>query len=576
MFDRSFVISLDFKTDRLVKFQKQPSMDSVEVWPAVHGDSVKHPSWWTSGNGAWGCYRSHLQILEYCYQRQSEIESYLVFEDDAILREDFDHQISEFMKNVPADWEMIYFGGQLLHENQHPPLKVVDGVFIPYNVNRTHCFAVHRRGYEKLYRHLNATPFHNGEHIDHHLGRLHESGSLKIFCPGKWLVGQDAGPSNISGNQNAATFWVDPEKLADTNRTWQKQDIPAIFLQSPNSVAVELDKRGWHRGHWRNENLLDRGICNALSSIDAKSGLEDWYKAVLPEAVREGHRCICLYHPTLTWELVSKLGFAEFKQIDAESVDMAEQKLDGILRGIVSELKTEPKRNLIYHIWPKAGNGVWQWNVEQLLKRIEQFDGTRSIGVTTSAETDSLQIVKDAFGGVRIDNWIEVPNNPHMGEANTFVSLLGTIPRDDSITFRGHAKGVRYDDQETIDGIREWSEMLYEICLDDHEHVAASLKQFDVTGPFMVDGEWTSGNRYGWFYSGGFYWFTSEIFKKTSWNEIRPDYWGVELWLGEHFPRTEAGVLFGQGCAHLYHEQERERMKQWLSEWRVARRKEAA
>ena len=575
MFARSFVINLPFKTDRLEKIKAKPHMQSAEVWPAVHGDSVKHPDWWTAGNGAWGCYRSHLQILEYCYQRQEQIESYVVYEDDSIFRDGFEDNLKSFMENVPNDWEMIYLGGQLLHENQHPPIKVAEGVYVPYNVNRTHCFAVHRRGYEKIYRHLNATPFHNGEHIDHHVGRLHESGKLKIYCPGKWLVGQDAGPSNISGNQNAATFWVDPEKLSDTNRTWQKSDIPAVFLSAPNEVAIDLDKRGWHRGHWRNEHQLDRGICNAISSINAKSGIEEWYKCVLPEAVREGRKCICLYHPTLTWELVQKFEFAKFHRIEAVSTEIAEQTLDGIIRGETPDRRTIPRRNLIYHIWPRSDNGVWQWNVEQLKKRIEQFDGIRSIGVTISAETDSLQIVKDAFGDVRIDNWIEVPNDSQMGESATFLRLLETIPRDDSITFRGHAKGVRYDNPETIAGIREWSEMLYEICLDDPEHVSASLNQFPVAGPFMVDGEWKSGNRYGWFYSGGFYWFTSEVFKKPEWNEIRADYWGVELWLGQHIPRIEAGILFGHGCAHLYDTEERERMKQWLSEWRESRRKAA-
>ena len=43
--------------------------------------------------------------------------------------------------------------------------------------------------------------------------------------------------------------------------------------------------------------------------------------------------------------------------------------------------ETEPQRNLIYHIWPTKQTDAWQWNVEQLKRRIQLFDGVRSIAV---------------------------------------------------------------------------------------------------------------------------------------------------------------------------------------------------
>lgn len=571
MFDRAFVINLPFKVDRLERFQASyPScLPTAEVWQAVHGDSVRHPDWWTAGSGAWGCYRSHMQILEYCYQRG--IESYIVFEDDAIFRPDFEEQVKLFMGNLPPDWEQLYLGGQLLHEVQHPPRKVADNVYFPRNVNRTHCFAVHRRGYERLYKHLNAVPFQQGEHIDHHLGRLHDTGTLKVYVPGKWLVGQDGGPSNISGKNNSATYWIDPERIAIENRTWSTRPVPTVFLDAPIEVAIELERRGWHRGHWQNEQRLDRGVCNAISSLDLKGGLLQWQKMVVPEAVREGKSCVCLYHPSLMWQCVESVGFEKITRIVASDVDDAERQLAAI---DAPEPGATPKRNLIYHIWPRKGNGVWQWNVEQLLKRIEQFDGVRSIGVATSPDADALVDVQRAFDGVRIDNWIEFPNNPDMGEAQTFVKLLDTLPiGDGSITFRGHAKGVKYDNPHEH---REWTEMLYEICLDDPEHVSATLEQFPVAGPFCVDNRWPGGNKFGWYYSGGFYWFTADILKKPDAKQIREDYWGAELWPGQHYDRNDIGILFGQNCGHLYNASEVERMKEWLAKWRLQRRSGAA
>ena len=327
---KSYVINLPFKTDRLFAFrQRYPScLPSYNVWPAVHGDSIRHPDWWKSGAGAWGCYRSHLQILEKCYQE--DVESYVVFEDDAIFREDFPHEYSCFLHELPDDWEMIYLGGQLLYEHQHPPRQLSAHVYVPYNVNRTHCFAVHHRGYEKVYKHLfsNMQP---GEHIDHHLGRLHQSGQLKLYCPRKWLVGQDGGPSNISGNTNAATYWIDPEQLAVDHPAWHERFVPAIFLEAPIELACELERKGWHRGHWQNSDRYDQGVCDALGSGNLLGRLTQWYNTVFTEAIREGKACVCLHHPQLSWDFVGQLACAQFYRVQATSVFEAEKSLAEIL-----------------------------------------------------------------------------------------------------------------------------------------------------------------------------------------------------------------------------------------------------
>ena len=326
--EKSFVINLVFKTDRLEKFQSSipKCLRPVDVWRAIHGDTVQHPDWWTAGRGAWGCYRSHMQILEMCYNEG--VESYLVFEDDAVFHENFADLFPQFVANLPDDWEMVYLGGQLLHEIAHPPKRVNDHWYVPYNVNRTHAFAVHKRGYEKLYRHLAATPFVNHEHIDHHLGRLHESGTLKIYCPAKWLVGQDAGQSNISGNINGISFWVDPERLAQPG--WMSELPKCVFLEAPEEVSTELRMRGWHQGHWRNGDQLDCGVCDAIASDDLIGGLSKWFQFVGQECVREGRKCVCLYHPLLTWDIVSSLKCATFTRITANSVEDAEAALAAI------------------------------------------------------------------------------------------------------------------------------------------------------------------------------------------------------------------------------------------------------
>lgn len=569
-FERAYVLNLPFKSDRLQRFESTvpPIFGNVEVWPAVHGDSIRHPTWWTSGSGAWGCYRSHLQILEHCYQQR--IESYIVFEDDAIFRQPFDDDFQAFWDELPDDWEMIYLGGQLLHEIAHPPKRISEHVYAPYNVNRTHCLAVHSRGYEKLYRHLHERMI-PGDHIDHHLGRLHESENLRIYCPHKWIVGQADGHSNISGQNNPVYFWTDPERIAD-RKNWRHAVPPVVFLEAPISVAVELDSRGWHRGHWRNHENLDHGLVKAMESenpADCTKEILAWYKIVLREAIEQGKECVCLYHPRLTWGCVKSLGFRDILRVQTQTAIEAEGILNTHTATAHMQPDLTPVRHLIYHIYPRRENGVWQWNVQELLKRIECFDGSRVVAVVTDGTTDSLEAVQQAFGETRIDRWIVEQNSPGLGEVKTFRQLLDCVPMDPlSAVFYGHAKGVRYDMQHTnID----WARSLYEICLDDLPYVDSLLSQFDFVGPYKrthVD-----HGRSDWHYSGNFFWFRpARVLCLPGWDQIHQDYYGAEQWAGSFVDVDRAGCLFGEGGEHLWQPGDMSRMREQLDKWMSERR----
>jgi len=325
-FEKIFLINLKFKQDRLERFLKQYPKDTlgnVEIVQAVHGDTVLHPNWWKSGNGAWGCYRSHMQILEKCYNEN--VESYLVFEDDAIFRPEFDKLLSEFMDNVPDDWQQLYLGGQLIHEIKHPPIRINPHVLMPYNVNRTHCFALNKRSYSQIYKHLYNVPFYAHEHIDHHLGRLHETGKFCVYCPNKWLVGQDADRSNISGKENPVMWWSDPEAISRPH--WLYDTPLCVLLKCTNEIADTLQNKGWHQGNWKNENGLDHGVCAAISSHEPEKLLTKWYDWIRREVIRDNLTIPTLYHPAITEELCKQMTFAKFITIDVITEEEAKNKL---------------------------------------------------------------------------------------------------------------------------------------------------------------------------------------------------------------------------------------------------------
>jgi hypothetical protein len=215
VFDAVYCLNLDRRPDRWERFQNEIPADwpfrPVERVAAVDGKLAPPPDWWTQGRGAWGCYRSHLRCIEHALN--AGMESILLLEDDAKFCDGFAEKAQAFFAALPDDWGMLYLGGQHLLVNHHPPKRINDLVFQPYNVNRTHAFALRGAMLAKVYKHLNRIDWQKGHHIDHHLGRLHQRREDPIYCPPEWLVGQDEGRSNINGRDNELRYWVDADEI---------------------------------------------------------------------------------------------------------------------------------------------------------------------------------------------------------------------------------------------------------------------------------------------------------------------------------------------------------------------------
>jgi len=205
MFERVYVINLSRRKERLDAFFKGLPTDwpfrYPERYAAIDGGLASSPDWWSGGNaaanGAWGCYKTHLRILEDCLS--NEINSVLILEDDAVCVEGFTEKVHDFCKHLPTDWEMVYFGGQHIQEHLGLPRKVNDWVYRPFNINRCHCYGFRgRKMLEKTYKHLNNFPdWKVPRHVDHYLGELHKKMETGLYIPKEWLVAQAEGKSDI-------------------------------------------------------------------------------------------------------------------------------------------------------------------------------------------------------------------------------------------------------------------------------------------------------------------------------------------------------------------------------------------
>jgi len=297
VFEEVYVINMSRRSERLRWFYEQLPND----WPfqkplryeAVDGGIVTPPSWWNGGNGAWGCYKTHLRILEDCLNRN--IGSVLILEDDAVCVGGFHEKAELFWQHLPDDWEMLYLGGQHLQENVRLPRKINDWVYQPFNVNRCHCYGFRgRRMMEKAYRHLHDyESWKVPHHVDHYLGELHKKMERGIYVPREWLVAQSGGQSDICGRKLEMRLFPGAEETLSP-----KIDLPCVALMGTyfggiNTLACVMHALGFHFGTrpdmTQNSHTLYFFEEAALSEICRNCFAEPWLEETLPHPDRVNH-----------------------------------------------------------------------------------------------------------------------------------------------------------------------------------------------------------------------------------------------------------------------------------------------
>lgn len=232
-FDRVVVLNLAERADRWTRFLRSLPQDwpfRVPLrFPAVKGDLSTVPSWWKESPGAWGCYRSHLKVIQDAIRDQ--VNSILILEDDAIFCEDFGTLVRQFLLELPDDWSMIYLGGEHIEWEMGLPVKIRENVYRPFNVNRTHCYAIRGRSMlQSIANHLEPSQIKTSQHhIDHHLGEFQKATESEgVYVPRKWLIGQAGGASDVATWKTSATFFPDSYHFAEP-----KVDRELIVIASP-------------------------------------------------------------------------------------------------------------------------------------------------------------------------------------------------------------------------------------------------------------------------------------------------------------------------------------------------------
>jgi len=112
-FDQVYLINLARRPERLSRVSKLLQWSGIDYHriTGVDGRDIGLPphDHNISTEGAYGCLLSHLAVYQLSKQRGHR--RVLVLEDDICIHRNFDVILSEFMRGIPSDWKLLYFGG---------------------------------------------------------------------------------------------------------------------------------------------------------------------------------------------------------------------------------------------------------------------------------------------------------------------------------------------------------------------------------------------------------------------------------------------------------------------------------
>jgi hypothetical protein len=207
-FDKVYLLNCAHRTDRLERITKHltdtglADMSRVIVYPAVQGRVTTTPEGWGAGPGAWGIYRTICRVMEDEMHGPGKTTFFL--EDDAYFTPNALQVLNQVMQDVPDDWAQIYFGGQ--HRTR--PVQVSQTIWRGTSISRTHAHAMRNSSMQDIYRYIVPTDKYAGSrHVDHIMEHGHQRRVWPVYCPGKWISGQDAGMSDISDGMNRRKIW---------------------------------------------------------------------------------------------------------------------------------------------------------------------------------------------------------------------------------------------------------------------------------------------------------------------------------------------------------------------------------
>lgn len=148
-FDEALCINLLKRDDRWEQFIKEADTHSLSIgfWSAIDGNKLDYAG--PLKKGIIGCAMSHRNIIQSA--QEAGLKSILILEDDVEFDPELNEKFTEWIKEVPDDWDMLYLGG---NHNAKTITKCSDHLMRCTNTYTTHAYAVKNTIYDLILDHL--------------------------------------------------------------------------------------------------------------------------------------------------------------------------------------------------------------------------------------------------------------------------------------------------------------------------------------------------------------------------------------------------------------------------------------
>lgn len=147
-------ISLKERVDRQYNVRKQFEQINLQVdFKVVNKHTEQHFLYNKDlPQGVNGVFINHLEVLNQAYLEG--VPHLMIFEDDCEFVPNFNLACTEFLKNVPENWDMIWLGGRERERNK--PERIVNNwVRVPHDHYGCHSVIFSRKGIEKIVESMN-------------------------------------------------------------------------------------------------------------------------------------------------------------------------------------------------------------------------------------------------------------------------------------------------------------------------------------------------------------------------------------------------------------------------------------
>jgi hypothetical protein len=283
-FPRKCCINLDRRPDRWRRMSDRLAANGFEGVvrvAAVDEAATAPPPGWSGTPGAFGCLLSHVSVVRRA--RDAGADSLLVLEDDVDFAPAFAHRFAGAFGQVPADWDLLYFG--CIHRSRPEPVS--DAVARVTRAFSTFAYGIRRRAFEPFL----AVAESAVAPIDVQLGGL--QGELACYCFFPHLAWVEPDFSDVQGM--ADDHWYIRESLV-------MEDRPSDFHGSGLAVILR-DAPGWRDAGpdvlaFFVEHLRDALPGLVVTAVDGAVSVVDWIRRAGHEVGEEFSYVLSVGSPT--------------------------------------------------------------------------------------------------------------------------------------------------------------------------------------------------------------------------------------------------------------------------------------